>query len=365
MTNTPSSSVSPSITPSSSITPSVTSTPSITPSISITPSSSPFVPAECINFQVTGNTWSDVYYFFGYGSITFDGISDVEITCGGSKSIYTAYSPSQGLRIISYDELLGDYVVTVWPATSISCGDKKDVTTISTQGTISYSTYNGFEYPTTGLITGETYTYEATNTVCPSPSTTPSVTPSNTPSSSVSATPSVTPSISLSITPSISMSATPSITPSLTPSTTPSGIYPKMNLSGSTGWSSTWTGDYSYYGIGYTQPILDNYRTGTAPNGKNYAVYTKDSDPDNIVMIMSFDISNNRLTFQLWNATDKTSVGWTDGESLVPGNGVADFEWEELINECSTGGVYHLCAKTYNNNNPTPSPAQNIISYSY
>jgi hypothetical protein len=193
----------------------------------------------------------------------------------------------------------------------------------------------------------------------PSPSQTPTITPTptNTPTITITPTTTITPSITPTTT------ITPSITP--TPSATPTGIYPNMNLSGASAWSSTWTGDYSYYGIGYLQPYTSNYRTGTAPNGKNYAVYTKNTNPDNIIMVITFDPSNNRVRFQLINATSKTSSGWTDGEATSPNTGIYDSEWADISNECLTDGIYHLCAGTYNNNNPSPSIYENIITYSY
>lgn len=212
----PSPSATPTITPTASVTvtPSVTATQTPTP----TPTPSPFVASECINYDVTGNTGSGDYFYLGDAVITNTG-STLEITCTGTTSLYYRNTGGDIYDIISYSELSSDYVNTSgwYAAGGLSCGDTESITNVSVRNTIDYSEYNGFYYPTTGTITGETYPYTLTNIICPSPSPTPSITPTN------SVTPTVTPSVTTSVTatPSVTPSVTSSVTPSITPSITP------------------------------------------------------------------------------------------------------------------------------------------------
>jgi hypothetical protein len=221
-TPTPTSSVTPTITPSITPTNTVTPTTTVTP----TPTSSPFVPSECINYDVTGNTGSGNYFYLGNAIITNTGLT-LTITCTGTTSLYYRNTGGDIYDIISYSELSSDYVNTSnWYAPGgLSCGDTESITNVSVRNTIDYSEYNGYYYPTTGTITGETYPYTLTNIICPSPTPTPSITPTST------VTPTITPTTSVTVTPTITPTSsvtptlTPSVTATLTPTPTPSPIF--------------------------------------------------------------------------------------------------------------------------------------------
>jgi len=279
------------------ITPSVTPsiTPTTTPSITPTPSAS--LP-PCTLYQSFCFYASDgLSYINGIynripgksGAVTLTNISGTtyegEIDCSSNYAIYTGTTAASTTGVWMFDTN-GDFLHFELLSGNFACTPflfevKYQLVEYPTPTTF---TCDGIIYPDQSDLQG----YITYGGVCPTP------------------------------TPSATLTPTPSITPSEVP--LPNDSYVEVDQFFTTPTSYSY-GCFSLSGTGYIERIsISEYQfvEGTHPDGNNYSFYVKNLSADTVALCW---MTTDRFEPKTWewatiNIPNKTSTGWTDGETF-------------------------------------------------